>query len=47
MHSRTASPDSDIPSGTVFAIQLPYIGIEPNLASKAASRRLPPAAAVA
>ena len=48
MHSRTASPDSDIPSGTVFAIQLPYIGVEPNLASKAASRRLPqPTPAVA
>jgi nitrogen-specific signal transduction histidine kinase len=48
MHSRTASPDSDIPSGTVFAIQLPYIGVEPNLASKAASRSLPqPTPAVA
>jgi PAS domain S-box-containing protein len=41
MRSRTASPDGDGPSGTVFAIQLPYIGIEPNLASKAASRSLP------
>jgi PAS domain S-box-containing protein len=39
MRSRTASANG--PHGTVFAIFLPYLGIEPDLATKAASRRLP------
>jgi len=39
MRSRTATGDH--PSGTVFSIFLPYIGIEPNLVAKAASRHLP------
>jgi signal transduction histidine kinase len=41
MRSRTASPGSDEPSGTVFAVFLPYLGIQPDLATRAASRSHP------